>query len=161
MENSSSFGNWVLGIAGGIITGVAIWWFTNKTPSPPLGGNESGKGGGSNGSITAQVSSIEGTVINKDNNQPLPNISVDYFRFTQDANEYIHGVKSHLATTGTDGKFSADCSTIEKENFPLRLELHSVNWGSLTFQTNEYLKLNEERKDINIYVSDRINRRIH
>jgi len=102
---------------------------------------------------TPVVCVIAGTVVNEDNNQPLSNVQIAYFRITKDANEYIHGVRSKLATTDAKGKFEANCSSVEKENFPLRLELPRPGWCSI-LQTNEYVRLGERRTAINLFASD-------
>lgn len=71
----------------------------------------------------------------------------------------MRGVRSRLATTGADGRFSADCSSVEDDNFPLRIELSSRNWNA-QFQTSEYVRKGEVREGVNIYVSDGTLRRL-
>jgi hypothetical protein len=142
---------WLAGIAASIITGVVIWQLTHQSPAhTPPSPDDSNRT-----PPAAAVCHVGGAVYDRDTNQPLTGIEVHYVRFTQDPNEWIHGVRSRLATTGPDGRFSADCSTVEAENFPLRLELVGSNWRS-RFQTDEYVRQGEGRNDINIYVPDRL-----
>jgi hypothetical protein len=111
---------WLAGIAASVIAGVLLWQLTdgNGPPAPapqnPTEENEPAP--------PAVVCHVDGAVYDKDTNQPLAGIEVHYLRSTQDPNEFIHGVRSRLATTAPDGRFGADCSSIEPENFSLRLE---------------------------------------
>lgn len=144
---------WISGIVAGVLTGVLIWQFTQ--PKPNGGGAQQG---GENPVV--KECSVSGTVYNRDNNNPLPGIEIRYPRRTPDPDQYLHNVRSRLATTGDDGKFSFDCSSIEKENFPLRIELNNRNWRGITHQTDEYIQQDTKRNDINIYVSDQTLRSI-
>ena len=152
---------WLAGIAATVIASVLIWWLTEGVRTRP--DSPSPASSEPSSSLTSPIKEechITGSVYNRDNNQPLANVDVGYFRFTQDKNSYIHGVKSRLATTNVDGSFEADCSQIEAENFPLRLQVTSRNWQS-TFQTNEYIQRGTGRAGINIYVSDGLLRTLH
>ena len=140
---------WLAGIAASIIAGVVIWQLTSQPPVTPPSSNDDDAGR----QPATVVCHVEGSVINRDTNQPLAGIEVHYFRRTQDPNEWLPGVRSKLATTGPDGRFSADCSSVEAENFPLRLVLVGRNWRA-QFQTNEYIRQGERRNNINIYISD-------
>jgi hypothetical protein len=143
-NNSKGCGSWLqwlvgilialLAAGGGI---VALLGYINQPPPAP----------------TPVVCSLSGTIYNNDNNQSLPNIQVSYFRITQDPSDYTHGVRSQLATTDTNGHFDADCSAVEPENFPLRLQLFGSGWCSI-YQTNEYVQLGQRRTNINLYVSE-------
>jgi hypothetical protein len=100
------------------------------------------------------ICSISGKILDSETNKGLSNVQVSYFRFTQDPNQFIHEMKSKLATTGSDGSFSADCSHVETENFPLRIELSRSTWYFAGHQTNEFVRLGETN-NLNIYVDDR------
>jgi hypothetical protein len=146
---------WLAGIAASIIAGVMIYQLTKEPPRvnpPPRPDTDQTPS-------APEVCHVAGAVYDRETNQPLADIEVQYFRHTQDPNEYVHGVRSQLATTGPDGRFSADCSTVEAENFPLRLVVASRNWRT-PLQTNEYVRKGERRTDVNIYVSDRVMRRM-
>jgi hypothetical protein len=116
----------------------------NPTPQPTRSGPPT---------ATPVVCSFAGSVTDKDTNQPLFNVEISYFRFTQDSTPYQHSIRSHLATSGPDGRFEADCSQIERENFPLRLQLSRSNWCS-TMQTDEYVQPGTRRTAINLFASD-------
>ncbi len=146
---------WLAGIAASVIAGVVIWLLTHQpTPPPPPPPDD-----GRRRPQPAAVCHVAGRVYDRDTNQPLAGIEVHYIRITRDPNEWIHGVRSRLATTGPDGRFSADCSSVEAENFPLHLVLVGRNWRT-QFQTEEYVRQGERKTDINIYVSDRVMRQI-
>jgi hypothetical protein len=159
---------WLAGIAGSIITAVAIWWLTH--PGGPLNREPSPKGPDNSVHKTFQdatatqtkiiVTRISGRVLNQDNNQPLANVDVGYFRITKDPTEYSHDIRSHLATTAPDGSFEADCSTIEAENFPLRLTLKDSSWGNATVELNEYVSRGATKTGINLYAQDSLYRKL-
>lgn len=157
MKNVSSFGKWIAGIIAGVITGVLIWWLTEKKHDDlPIVQQPTVK----TDTMAAVICHIEGKVINKDNNQPLANVRVSYFRHTIDKTDYSHKLKARLATTDVDGKFIADCSKIEDENFPLRLHLQHEDWGALNVVTDEYVQKNEVKNHINIYVSHGLQKKL-
>jgi hypothetical protein len=95
-------------------------------------------------------------VFDSDTHQPIADVEVGYFRLTRDPSDYAHEVKSSLATTGPDGGFTCDCTAVEKENFPLRIVLKKSDWGKVTYQTDEYVQYGQDRKDVNIYLSERL-----
>jgi hypothetical protein len=135
-----------------LVGGTAPWWWEevfafNPAPPPPTLPT-------ARPTATPVVCFMAGTVVDEDDNQPLSNVQISYARFTEDANDYIHNMRSKLATTDVTGKFEADCSWIEKENFPLRLELSRSGWCS-TLQTNEYVRPGEGRASIHLFVSDK------
>jgi hypothetical protein len=99
--------------------------------------------------------SVSGKVSDSDTHQPIANVEISYLRLTQDPNDWIHGVRSRLATTGPDGEFGGDCAAVERENFPLRIQLKKGDWGNLTYQTDEYVQYEQNRNNVNIYVSER------
>jgi hypothetical protein len=146
----SALGKWIAGIAATVISAVIIWHITSDgAPSPPPPPSEA-----RNPAAPAILACrISGTIYDRGTNRPLPEIEVGYVRTTQDPGQWVRGVRSRLATTGADGRFSADCSSVEDDNFPLRIELSSRNW-SAQLQTSEYVRKGEVREDVNIYVSD-------
>jgi len=151
-EGCSGWLKWLVGIliamlaAGGGIVALLSYINPPRTPTPlPTAQPTS----------TAVVCFISGTVYNKDNSQPLPNVLVSYFRFTKDRDEYSHGVRSQLATTDSKGHFEADCASTERENFPLRLVLSKSGWCIGSFQTDEYIQMGQRRTAINLYVSEK------
>jgi hypothetical protein len=150
----SALFKWLAGIGATVISAVIIWHITSGgAPSPPPPPYEP---------PTAPITltcRIAGTVYDRDTNRPLSGVEVRYVRTTQDPNQWVHGVRSRLATTGADGNFSADCSSVEDENFPLRMVLTSHNW-KVQFQTDEYIRKSDVREGVNIYVSDGTLRRL-
>lgn len=141
---------WLAGIAASIIAGVVIYQVThNSQPSVPSPASSSAQ------SPNVVSCNVAGAVFNQLDNRPIAGIEVHYFRFTRDPNEWIRGQRSRLATTGPDGRFSGDCSGVEPENFPLRLELTGPGWRH-RFQSNEYVRHGESRTNINIYVPERL-----
>jgi hypothetical protein len=158
-RNSDSDGGWVKWVIGTIISLLAagsgivalVSYFAARPtpvprPSPP-----------STQRPTQVVCSVSGHVYNSDKPEPLPNIEVRYFRFTREGEtQYQVNVRSYLATTDTNGSFSADCSGIETGNFPLRLELSSSTWNSGTLQTDTYVQAGKRTTGINLYVSDKM-----
>ena len=151
-----AFIKWLAGITASIIAGVVIWQLTYQPPAPPPPPPGDAP---DHEPPPPLVCHVEGAVYDRGTNGPLPDIEVHYFRLTQDPSEWSHDVRSRLATTGPDGRFSGDCSSVEAENFPLRLELVGRNWRA-RFQTNEYVPQGVGRTNINIYVSDRLLRQL-
>jgi hypothetical protein len=149
-QGCASWFKWIVGIliallaAGGGI--VALLNYFNPPAPPPVTEPPPP-------TLTPMVCFLSGKIYDQETNQPLSNVDVSYVRFTQDINDFTHGVRSHLATTNPEGYFEADCSWVEAENFPLRLELHRRQWH-YTEQTNEYIELGETRTGIVFYVPD-------
>jgi hypothetical protein len=158
-SNQSSGLKWLIGVVISLLAAgsgtVALLTYFGQKPQ----GNFNANNTIPSTPTPTSLCSIDGKVYNSDNNQPLANVEVGYFRRTQDKTDYDHDVKSRLATTGVDGSFNADCSNIEAENFPLRLQLSSRNWQT-TIQTNEYVRRGP-RSGINLYVSDSLQRKLH
>jgi hypothetical protein len=122
----------LLAAGGGI---VALLNYINRPPSP----------GPTPPEPTEVVCFISGTVYNRDDNQPLANISIAYFG---------DGEYPILARTGPDGRFEVDCSRVPAGDFPLRLLLLGVVPGcGMQFQTDVYVNQGTERSGVNIYVS--------
>lgn len=161
--NESSGLKWLIGVVISLFAAgsgiVALLNYFGTSPQKPQGNFSSSNTTPDKFPTPSPYCHIAGKVYNRDNNQPLPNVEVGYFRITQDKTDYAHDVKSRLATTDVDGSFEADCSKIEDENFPLRLQLSSQNWQTV-FQTNEYVQRGT-RSGINLYVSDSVLRNIH
>ena len=140
---------WLAGIAASVIAGVVLWQLTDGPPAPtppaPTEENESAP------APPAVVCHVDGAVYDGETKQPLAAIEVRYYRLTQDPNKRI--LEGRLATTAPDGRFSADCSSLEAGNFPFQLVLVGRNWRR-PHHTNEYVRHGETRHDVNIYVSD-------
>jgi hypothetical protein len=147
---------WLAGIAASIIAGVAIWQLMRQPPAPPPPApNLPAPTADGPSPVVCHAS---GAVYDRDDSRPLGGIEVHYSRRTQDSSPSLDGARSRLATTGPDGRFSADCSSVEAENFPLRLELVASSWRG-RFQTDEYIPRGERRTGINIYVAERLLRK--
>jgi hypothetical protein len=99
---------------------------------------------------------MDGRILDRNSNQPIAGVNVQYFRFTADANPYAHEVKSSLATSGPDGRFHFDCQSIEPENYPLRIVLSRAQWGPTSVETNEYLRAHDRKVDVNVFVNDQL-----
>lgn len=145
---------WLVGIAAGIIAAVAMWQLVRQPPAPPPAATDANP----EPAAAAVVCYAAGAVYDQDGSRPLGGVEVHYSRRTQDSSESNDGGRSRLATTGPDGRFSADCSSVEAENFPLRLELVAASWRG-RFQTDEYIPRGERRTGINIYVAERLLRK--
>jgi hypothetical protein len=149
---------WAVGIVIGLLAaggGVAAWIGMFKPhPPPPTYQAPSTSNQPPVESPKPIVCSVSGRVLDSDTHQPIAAVEVGYLRLTQDPNDWIHGVKSRLATSGPDGGFTCDCTAVEKDNFPLRILLKKNDWGKLTYQTDEYVQYGQDRKDVNIYLSE-------
>lgn len=157
--NSESNWKWLVGViisllaAGSGIVALLVYFKSppqkpSEPQKPPISNNASNN--------TVEPCYISGTIYSKNSNQPLPNVEVGYYRLTKDQNEYIHDVKSHLANTDSAGKFEADCSKIEAENFPLRIVLSIPNSQVTSYQTNEYIQRGTRKSGLNLYVPDNL-----
>ena len=99
---------------------------------------------------TPVVTFISGKVFDKDTNLPLAHISIIGFPGNM-----------ILATTAPDGSFESDLSHLGAENYPLRIVLAGGDsWYGASFQSNEYLDYGKTRKNVIIYVSDKLMRDI-
>jgi hypothetical protein len=148
---------WLAGIIASIIAGLVVVYWTEPRPNYPPDLRPPDQ---QPPTPTAEVCSAAGAVYDSESNRPLAGVEVHYLRRTQDPNKWIHTVRSRLATTGPDGRFTADCASVEAENFPLRLELVSPRWQT-QYQTNEFVRRGEKRVDVNLFVSDRFLRQKH
>jgi len=152
--DSEGFGGWfrwTVGILVALIAAGAGWAaLFMKHPKPPAPQPPAG----TVANVPQQSScTFEGQVFDQDTQRPLAAISVGYYRLTSDPTSYLHGVRSRLAVTSPDGRFHADCGSLEVENFPLRLELTSPHWCS-SFQTNDYIPRTGQSAPVIIYVRD-------
>lgn len=153
-EGCASWFKWLIGIVVAVLAAgsgiVALLNYLNPRQPPATAIPRP--------TATAVVCFISGTIFNSDDNQPLSNVQVSYLRITQDNNEDTHRARSKLTTTDIHGHFEADCSSVERENFPLRLRLSRQGWCSEYYVTNEYVDLGKARTAINLFVSDKQNR---
>jgi len=72
--------------------------------------------------------SISGIVFDSDSNKPLSGVWVDLYR--DFSNRRPQPLKRGVATTGPNGEFSINCSSIEESQFPLVLALRHQDWVS-------------------------------
>ncbi|MBX3086252.1 MAG: hypothetical protein KF716_31740 [Anaerolineae bacterium] len=162
-RGSDSDGGWFKWVVGSIISLLAAgsgivalltYLGARSTPTPPTARPPTAQ-------PTAVVCSVSGHVYDKDTNRPLPNIEVRYHRFTtQGETAYQQRIRSYLATTDINGSFSAQCSTVEKGNFPLRLELSSAAWHVTTHVTDVYVARGQKTTNVNLYVPDKLLRNL-
>lgn len=157
MDGGNSSVKWLVGTlitllaAGGGI--VALLNYVHPTPTNPNSNGSShatptpDNGPTSTVTPTPRVCTIEGAVYNDDADpkQPIPNVGINYIPNQQNAGAY-------LTTTGPNGQFKGDCAYINKNQFPLTLELSSPHWQGIASKTQEQV-LENGKDNINIYVS--------
>ncbi len=86
---------------------------------------------------------VTGIVYNRDDNQPIANVAIGF----------TYGGPI-LGYTNPNGQFEINCKEATFEQFPLRLQVYGVVPGcGVSFTSDEYIEIGEQRYNINIYVS--------
>lgn len=101
----------------------------------------------------AAVCRVSGTVFNYDNNQPLAGIELFYERITVDPTDALHQSRARLAQTAPNGRFSFDCSGIERENLPSTILFRHPAWR-LPAPSRMAIGLGVDLAEQNLWVSD-------
>lgn len=106
------------------------------------------------GQSPGRVCSVTGTVYNSDDDQGFPDIRVGQVppgtTFTEEE------VFEYATSTGPDGGFQFDCTSISENSFPRVIALESDGWGGCLHTTQYEISVNDRQRNVNLYVSQRV-----
>jgi hypothetical protein len=96
---------------------------------------------------------VAGTVFNDDDKQPFQGVRVGY---VPDGSSFAdEELFTHTATSGPDGKFEFDCSSVA-ESYPVVIALADHRWGGCILVTDQQIRPKRATENINVYVSDKV-----
>ena len=95
---------------------------------------------------------LAGTIYNDDDKQPFQGVRVGY---VPDGSAFTDEERfTYLATSGLDGRFEFDCSTIP-ESYRIVIALADYGWGGCIAVTDQRIQPKRMSENINLFVSDK------